>query len=135
MDGKILLIDSCIFLELLLRQDRVDQCEVFLRLSRSSYRIAMTEFSLYAIGFILQQRGHLELWEPFIRECQIGSFLLVSTTFGDEQAIVGVMDRFGLDLDDAHQYEAARRLDAELVSFDRDFDRTDIKRKEPKDYL
>lgn len=113
----------------------MDECEAFLRLSRPENTIAMTEFSLYAIGFILQQRGHLELWEPFIRECQISSFLLVTTTFGDEREIVCVMDRFGLDLDDAHQYEAAKRLGAELVSFDRDFDRTDLIRKEPKDFL
>lgn len=111
------------------------ECESFLRLPRSGNQFAMTEFSLYAIGFILQQRGYLELWEPFIQECQIGSFLLVTTTFGEEREIVRVMDRFGLDLDDAHQYEATKRLGAELVSFDRDFDRTDLVRKEPKDFL
>lgn len=113
----------------------MDECEAFLRLARPGQRIAMTEFSLYAIGFILQQRGHLELWEPFIRECQIGAFFLVSTTLGEEREIVRIMDRFGLDFEDAHQYEAARRLGAELVSFDRDFDRTDLTRKEPKDFL
>lgn len=42
---------------------------------------------------------------------------------------------FGIDIDDAHQYGAAKRFGADLVSFDADFDQTDLQRTQPKDYL
>ena len=40
-----------------------------------------------------------------------------------------IVQRFGLDFGDAYQYAL------QLVSFDKDFDRTDRKRKEPIEIL
>jgi uncharacterized protein len=45
------------------------------------------------------------------------------------------MNKFHLDFDDAYQYVAAKRNGLLLVSFDADFDKTDIKRKVPADLL
>ncbi len=43
--------------------------------------------------------------------------------------------RFGLDFDDAYQYQAAEKYQMQLISFDRDFDRTDKGRKEPSEVM
>ncbi|MFA6372325.1 MAG: hypothetical protein WCW68_06850 [Methanothrix sp.] len=45
------------------------------------------------------------------------------------------MKSFHLDFDDAYQYVAAERNDLVLVSFDADFDKTDMGRKTPADIL
>jgi predicted nucleic acid-binding protein len=41
------------------------------------------------------------------------------------------MKEYGLDFDDAYQYVAARNNDLILVSFDKDFDSTDMRRRTP----
>lgn len=43
----------------------------------------------------------------------------------DMPDLVSVMERFSLDFDDAYQNLAATKYHLTLVSFDRDFDRTD----------
>jgi predicted nucleic acid-binding protein len=49
--------------------------------------------------------------------------------------LVGVMDQFGLDFDDAYQYVAAEANGAQLVSFDTDFDGTDRRRRTPGEII
>jgi len=49
--------------------------------------------------------------------------------------IVQIARRFGLDFDDAHQYAIAARHGLTIVSFDSDFDRTELGRKTPEDLL
>lgn len=45
--------------------------------------------------------------------------------------LINVAERFSLDFDDAYQYVAAVQLNLILVSFDSDFDRTDLERNTP----
>jgi len=49
--------------------------------------------------------------------------------------LVSQMAQFNLDFDDAYQYVVAEQLDACIVSFDRDFDRTERGRQVPVDIL
>ena len=42
-------------------------------------------------------------------------------------------ERFGLDFDDAYQYVAAEKNDLTIVSFDKDFDRTERGRVPPSE--
>ncbi|MCD6469816.1 PIN domain-containing protein [Candidatus Bathyarchaeota archaeon] len=47
-----------------------------------------------------------------------------------------LMDKIKLDFYDALQYYLAKKLGAEaIVSYDKHFDATDIRRKEPSDFL
>jgi predicted nucleic acid-binding protein len=45
------------------------------------------------------------------------------------------MDQFSLDFDDAYQYVGAEQVDAVIISFDSDFDRTDRRRETPMNIL
>lgn len=47
--------------------------------------------------------------------------------------IAGAADRFHLDFDDAYQYAVAEQYGLSIVSFDKDFDRTEKGRMEPQD--
>ena len=135
MGRKVLLLDTNIFVEALLQQERAQECVQLLQNRDDDYSIALTEFSLYSVGIILEKNGGQAIWKRFLRDCQAASFILVSSSYELEEEILEIAERYELDIDDAHQYEATRRLGAELVSFDRDFDRTDLTRKEPKDFL
>jgi predicted nucleic acid-binding protein len=53
----------------------------------------------------------------------------------DMQEVAQVAEAHTLDLDDAYQYVVARMYNLTLVSFDRDFDKTDLRRREPIDIL
>lgn len=49
--------------------------------------------------------------------------------------VVAVMEKYNLDFDDVYQYVAAEQTGAVIVSFDRDFDRTDRRRQSPVDIM
>ena len=56
---------------------------------------------------------------------------IYQTELAEEKEIAGLTQTINLDFDDTLQYFVAKKLDAVLVSFDRDFDKTDLKRVEP----
>lgn len=60
---------------------------------------------------------------------------IVSLRSDELGGLSGVAQRFGLDFDDAYQYRAAELYGLELISFDKDFDRTERGRKEPEDVV
>jgi hypothetical protein len=46
-----------------------------------------------------------------------------------------IAKKFRVDFDDAYQYSVARKYQITLVSFDKDFDRTDITRRTPAEII
>lgn len=61
--------------------------------------------------------------------------LLISLSVEDMERIVSVSQKFKLDFDDAYQYVVAEKYGLIIVSFDSDFDRTEIGRKTPEEIL
>lgn len=129
------LLDTSIILELLLDQEKADDVEQLLRETQSG-RLHITEFTLYSVGIILVRR---KLQDTFLQAVDdllgTGSVRLVRLLVRDMKAIVDVSHRFNLDFDDAYQYAVAEKRSLEIVSFDRDFDRTPRGRKTPTEIL
>ena len=46
-----------------------------------------------------------------------------------------VSKKYNLDFDDAYQYLVAKKHRLGLISFNKDFDETDLKRKEPSEVI
>ncbi len=129
------LIDTNIFLELFLDQERADECEKFLmKVSSGEIEGIVTQFSVHAIEAILNDS---EAIQGFLRNLMGSMGLEVySITIEDEMAASMLMKLVGLDFDDSLQYYVARKLGVKaIVSFDKHFDRVDIARKEPFDFL
>jgi len=125
------LLDTNILLELLLNQKKADDVERLL-LHIPVQNLYLTEFSLYSIGIImLRQKKHsafITMIEDLIKQAGVNVLRLLPDDLQD----VAVFARgFKVDFDDAYQYVAAAKYGLTLVSFDSDFDRTDIGRKEP----
>ena len=51
------------------------------------------------------------------------------------QSVADRAQKFSLDFDDAYQYVAAEKYGLAIISFDADFDRTDLERKTPEEVL
>lgn len=101
------LIDSNVWLELLLRQQHADEVRQFLQMVQLD-EISLTEFTLYSIGI-----------------------KRIALSLADLRDLLYAMREQDLDFDDVYQYVAARNNDLILVSFDKDFDSTNIQRKTP----
>ncbi|MCX7855998.1 MAG: PIN domain-containing protein, partial [Anaerolineae bacterium] len=125
--GRLMwLVDTNIWLELLLEQEQAGEVREFLQ-GTPTRHLWMTDFSLYSIGIILMRMGKSSLWEDFVSDVVEGSETrLISLSSGDLKRIPGVGAPLGLDFDDAYQYVAAEKYGLTLVSLDTDFDRTPL---------
>ena len=125
------LIDTNVWLELLLEQDKAEDVRQFLQAIEGRL-LAITDFSVYSIGIILTRLKKDVLFEDFlsdtIEDSGVKRIYLDST---DLKKLLTVRKRFNLDFDDAYQYVSAEKYGLTLISFDSDFDRTERGRKLP----
>lgn len=128
------LVDTNIFLETLLDQDKAAEVQSFLR-SIDLNIIFMTDFSLYSIGIALFRLKKFALFISFLEDIVVNGIDILSLDPEDLKTLNQSVQQFSLDFDDAYQYAVAEKHDLQLVSFDRDFDRTARKRKEPAEIL
>lgn len=127
----MLLIDTNIWLEQLLDQERAPEVADFLNRIPSN-RMYITDFSYHSIGVITTRLKKPEVLGIFTRDVLLESGVtLIRLSPREMLAIPDLCRKHGLDFDDAYQYLSAEVFGLELVSFDRDFDRTGIVRREP----
>jgi predicted nucleic acid-binding protein len=131
----VYLVDTNVWLERLLEQERFSEVRRFLDSTETS-QIFLTDFSFHSIGLILTRLNKSTLLLNFVQDTLLeGAVSLVHLVPEDTQAIVAAMQQFRLDFDDAYQYVAAGKHNLALVSFDSDFDRTERGRKTPQAVL
>lgn len=131
----MILIDTNVFLELLLGQSRAGDCRAFLeRVSGGQVEAVATRFSVHVTEAVI---GEGELLTRFIRNIENSEGLYVyDTDLTEESSAALLTGQLRLDFDDAIQYYVAKRLGATaIVSFDRHFDGLDVPRMEPRDFL
>ncbi len=119
------LIDTNIFLSVLLGQEKSERCRRFLSDNRGSLHIS--DFSLHSIGVILFRSDRPGLFQKFVEDAL--PLLSVQTLpLHLYKDIPDVRNRLGLDFDDAYQYLLARYNRSGIVTMDADFQKTkDIK--------
>jgi predicted nucleic acid-binding protein len=122
------LVDTNIWLELLLEQDRWQEVKSFFEKVNPD-DIHITEFAVYSIGIILSRYEKIDVFRDFITDLVHDSQVDIIRLQGEDYfKIIEAMEEYPLDFDDAYQYAAARKMNLELVSFDSDFDQTPEKR-------
>ena len=125
------LIDTNVWLELLLEQDEADDVRRLL-IQANPATLHITEFTWYSIGIILLKLKKTEVLRRFITDTLLdGGVSLIRLSPADLSALLACAERFGLDFDDAYQYVAADTQGLTIVSFDADFDRTERGRLHP----
>lgn len=127
----MLLLDTNIWLELLLEQEKADQVRYLLDVEEA-WQFALTDFSLHSLGVILTRLKKDDLFLDFLSDTLEDSAVrVIRLDTPGLKEVPAVCRRFGLDFDDAYQYTAANKYNLTLVSFDSDFDRTERGRKTP----
>ena len=124
------LVDSNIFLEGLLEQEQSSKVQSFLEKTNVN-DLYITNFSLHSIGVLLTRVKKINLLHRFINDVVLNRIEVLLINPEDLNKVIENIEKFSLDFDDAYQYTIAKTYNLQIVSFDKDFDRTDIKRIEP----
>lgn len=136
--AKTYLIDANIFLEVLLARENKDECVSFLKkVEEGEVKAFVSSFIIHAMEVILINLGKAKELETFLEV--IGNFKglsVYSTKIEEEREAIEIISQEGLDFDDALQTYIARKLNTQIVSFDKHFDRVKgIRRVEPGEIL
>ena len=112
------LVDTNIFLEILLNQSRKEDCKKYIEENVS--KIAISDFTLNSIGIILFKYDKEEIFVTFTQEIvqNINVLYLPLTNFVD---LVETKEKTGLDYDDSYQFLIAKKHKLEIVTLDKDF--------------
>src|SRR5712692_9945854 len=126
-----LLVDTNIFLEVLLEQSRANDAKKLLAKS-NAHDSLISDFSLHSIGVLLLKRDKADAFRKFFSDMVIRAGAAVARlNASDMDTLADHAARFSLDFDDAYQYALADKYDLTIVSFDKDFDETTRGRSEP----
>jgi predicted nucleic acid-binding protein len=128
------LIDTNIWLELLLEQEKSKECRIFFE-KIDSKLLFISEFSLYSIGVILFKLKKESVFDDFLEYLFKSEISIARLSLKDMKQLVLIKQKFNLDFDDAYQYVVAEKFDLIIVSFDSDFDKTYLGRKTPNDLI
>ena len=114
------LIDTNIFLEILLSQKQKDICKEFL--VSNIEHIYISDFSLHSIGVILFRSNKETVFDKFVRDIiqKIKILTLSEELYSD---LGKVKEEFGLDFDDAYQFKTAEEYGLSIVTQDKDFEK------------
>ncbi len=129
------LVDTNIWLEPILKQEKAEESERFLKGVDAS-SLAISEFSIYSIGVILIKLKDEALFQDFLNDLfeknNVGRKYL---SIQQLMVLPKLRQKFNLDFDDSYQYMVAESEGLTIVSFDSDFDKTDLGRKTPEQIL
>lgn len=112
------LIDTNIFLEILLAQAKKVPCKQFLDAHRDS--LSISDFSLHSIGVIAFRNNQEDVFEQFLQDILPQADIVTLSRAGYKK-LARVKQQFGLDFDDAYQYQVAQEHALEIVTLDSDF--------------
>lgn len=128
------LVDTNVFLEALLEQEQVDTVKQLFQ-EVDFNLMYVSDLSLHSIGIILFGLGKHDLFVEFLDDMIVDGIEILSVKITDLKALNEIAQNFQLDFDDAYQYQLANQNDLKLISFDRDFDKTERGRKAPAEVL
>lgn len=112
------LVDTNIFLEILLAQDKSEACKTFL--SDHIDELAISDFSLHSIGVILYRYKAYDVFTKFIED-MLPHLNLLSLPKDQYREIVPNQHQYKLDFDDAYQLTVCRQYGLRFATMDQDF--------------
>ena len=114
------LVDTNIFLEILLGQAGRKKCEVFLQGEKGAAWIS--DFTLHSIGVLLFRQKRPEVFDRFVADT-LPQFTILSLSEVGYRQLAGANTRHNLDFDDAYQFAVARENKLAIATQDKDFQR------------
>ena len=116
------LVDTNVFLEILLGQSASQRCQDFLDNDPGANWIS--DFSLHSIGVLLFRKDRVELFRQFTADTLPQLIILTLSSAGYAE-VIAARDKFDLDLDfdDAYQFCVAKEAGLAVATQDKDFER------------
>ena len=116
----MILVDTNVFLEILLGQEAATLCKTFL--TKQADNIVVSNFSLHSVGVILFRKKRAELFQNFLVDVlpKVKVTGLASDAYG---TVIEAHRNFSVDFDDAYQVAVAISQDLSIATLDRDFKR------------
>ena len=114
------LVDTNIFLEILLDQDKKEKCKEFL--SQNISQLNISDFSLHSIGVILTHQKKTILLEKFFLDI-LPKINLIFLSKEKYLLIPSVSKKYNLDFDDTYQTCLAQEFSLRIVTMDKDFNK------------
>lgn len=114
------LVDTNIFLEILLKQEKREDCKKFLDDNLGNLHV--TDFSLHSIGVILFRYDKEGIFQKFVEDV-IPNTKLLSLPIELYREVINASKSLNLDFDDAYQYCIAKHYGLKVITMDRDFER------------
>lgn len=114
------LVDTNIFIEILLQQEKSDICKKFL--SDNEDNILISDFSLHSIGVILFRTKKQDLFDIFLDDI-FEKQRILTLKHDDYQKLCEISKYHGTDFDDSYQYLIAKTNDLKIATMDNDFKR------------
>lgn len=114
------LVDTNIFLEILLNQNGRKRCETFLQGEKGA--AWMSDFTLHSIGVLSFRQKRPELFTRFAADT-LPQFNVLSLSKPGYSNVADAHTRYGLDFDDAYQLATALENGLGIATQDRDFQR------------
>ena len=126
-----LLIDTNIFLEVILAQSRATDAKDLLS-KTEEHEFFISDYSLHSIGLLFFRRKQHDVFRRFLADMfAIANIRMISLLSIYMENVINIALKFGLDFDDAYQYTVAEQYGFTIISFDSDFDKTKTGRQTP----
>lgn len=119
-----MLVDTNIFLEILLDQNKKSSCKNFLSQNIGSLHIS--DFSLHSIGVILFRNQLFKTYQNFLIDI-LANVEIISLDKSHYKNVAKVASKYNLDFDDAYQTSIAIKNNFEIITMDKDFKRVSNK--------
>ena len=130
------LIDTNIFLEVLLEQEKSKECEILInKISQGDIVFYVSSFTLHSIEVIMIKNNKSSELTSFLSDIIASKIIRLDTNTNDELNTLKMMKELKLDFDDTIQYYLCEKYNLKIVSYDRHFDNTHVERLEPDDLL
>src|SRR5262249_8583746 len=112
------LLDTNIFLEILLSQDKKEECKKFV--VNQGKICCLSDFTLYSIGIVLFRKKLFHDYQIFFND--ISSLMkVVSLPLNEHPQLAEEGKKLKLDFDDLYQYAVAKYHRLTIVTMDKDF--------------
>ncbi len=112
------LIDTNIFLEILLKQEKSDLCKAFL--DNKIGLLHISDFSLHSIGIILFKYSKTKIFHKFLIDI-ISKIDLISLPKIYYESIIRFKTDYTLDFDDAYHCSLSKHFQLTIITMDKDF--------------
>ena len=112
------LLDTNIFLEILLKQDKSEKCKMFINDNEGD--ICITDFALHSIGIILFRNNLFDVFNQFVKNFVSRIYILTLDKSG-YSSIPRLAKKYKLDFDGSYQLTVADEFNLTFITLDSDF--------------